>query len=551
MDFNKIRFVSKTLFYFLIFLFASACFHVPGELKPLVLKGSFLVGFEIAKCTNKKKKCDVPRLKPLQFKVKITALDHDGKVDTAFNDSVCVYSSKGILTRGLLGTKKAIPLKKGKVSSIKLFLRLPFGRTTIWASTNKPSVDWGKKCSRDKDCAEHKFKRCLSVSHPKTKKQVKHCGEECPDPADPNDQIRPSFGRSGAAKDMYFKNLSVRDVQEVTESPHNSPLMNKYSLITRGKLIVTAVTSNGFYITDIEEFAKPDSLFHSLFIFTFSAPSLGHEEGIEPRLLKIGDIVERVEGGVDEFSGHTQVIFPSFVPKWKDGIKDGEVVQVDPKKMPKPWNVELDKLWSRTSMEPYESALVEVRNAIAIPFNINDEAWGQFRQWPLLLVEAAKPEQQKACEELVKTELQLHADKSKNKNSPYRKCLDQCYASRQKMDKKCKKGDEICLGKGRDAWYKCFFQTCRFDRSKGLFSRIEKKGCRHGIILAISTSTVPSYDPASKAHLQRRFEHVRGVLIQVKASSYMKLYPGQYPDELSNNGYVIWVRGPKDLKLKK
>lgn len=501
-------------------LFA-ACY---GELKLPPEIGSFKV--EFAKGTvlgTTQKPLKVQRV-PFKYTLNITALKPDKSVDTSFNGSVCVYSNRGIL----IGSHKPIPLVKGVAQNKSLNLKLAFGRTTFWVSESGSA---GKKV------------------------------ETCPNSANPQDTTAPHIGRVGSAPDLHFASLSIQDLQTSEVKPFDSPLFKKYALIKQGTMVVTGVTNNGFYVTDINAL-KAGAGYHSLFVFTFSAPSLTFsEEGRDPKTLQVGDIVTHVEGGVDEFSGMTQITFPNFVPKWKDE-KKGIVAQATKEQFPKPIKFDIADTWSRGKMEQYESALVEVNNAIAVPFDQNQDGWKQFRQWPILLVRAVKKEDQNKCEELVKTELYLHADPKKNVNSTYRACLKTCHEDYSKKLAACGNKDDAdtdakkaayqaCAEKATSAWFSCFFSSCRFDRSKGLFARFQKAGCDYTLLLIISNSTIPGYDPTTKEHLTRRFPYVRGILVQSRASGFYKLSRTQYDNEQSNNGYVIWVRGPEDLGLPK
>ena len=542
--------ITKSLLFTLSLSVLTLLIGCPEPSEKLELKGSFKIEFvgKVVLGSKEKPKNVAPYKSPEEFTLKITALGVDGKKDTSFNGGVCIFSTKGILERGLFKTIEPAEMKNGElaiksggktVNELKVKLRLAFGKTVLWVS------DANKK--------------------------------PCPNTLDPNDTTRPYVGRSGAAPALTYQELSIRNVQEVTDSPHESPLINKYSVIEAGegnKMVVTGVTSNGFFLTDLNEYKKDVASYHSIFVFTFSAPSLAHEEGTEPRLLGVGDIVEKVEGGIDEFSGHTQIVFPSYVPKWKDGKVGGEVVKADKSEMPKPIEIKTDKsdgIWSRGEMEKLESALVEVKNAVAVPFSPEQDGWKQFRQWPFLVVKSAKPENQQKCEELARTELYLHADPKKNTGSKYRACLKTCHSAFEPKDTACKKVQQKCLDdstsnaetnkcntaytectkKPTDAWFSCYFNECRSKRSgnKGIYNTLAKEGCEYAILLAVSSSTVPDYDPTSKEHLTQRFTHVRGILQQVKASAFFKLIDEQYNNEMSNNGYIIWVRGPEDLGL--
>lgn len=481
-----------------LFFFTGGCYS--GR-KVEVPSGSFRVQFAPGtKVGSPDKPLPVPR-NFLKLSLIVEPLDKSGNYDSSYKGKVCFFSDKGLLKSSFF------PIEIAGKTEVTVQIRLAFGKTGVWVS---------------------------EVS-----------GDRCPNSLDPDDTVLTSVGRVGAAPPLYFDLLSIRDVQMNDQKPYSSPLYKKYAVIGKGKMVVTGVTSNGFYLTDLS--AYRDGLgFDSIFIFTFSAPTIAFGEGPVPRTLQIGEVVERVEGGVDEFSGHTQLTFPTFVPKWK-GKRGGEIERVSENELPKPRAIGAELTWNRREMEPFESALVEVKNALPIEVVEAQDGWKEFRQWPVLLVEAKSSDRQKRCEGLVKRELGLTSQKGE-----YRSCLDKCRQERLKLESKCSVSDEKCLSKARDSWYRCYFD-CRCSTksptcsAKGLIPRLEKEGCSYGIILVITSETFPSYDPLSAQHLKRRFTRIRGILKQVKAAAFYKIIPDQYPDEMSNGGFVIWVRGKDDL----
>lgn len=73
---------------------------------------------------------------------------------------------------------------------------------------------------------------------------------------------------------------------------------------TKRDLIVTATTATGFYVTDLAEPAHPTlpGNFGHIFVFNFNFP-----EGLE-----VGDRLHALEGTIQEFSGNTQITFPTY-----------------------------------------------------------------------------------------------------------------------------------------------------------------------------------------------------------------------------------------------
>lgn len=77
------------------------------------------------------------------------------------------------------------------------------------------------------------------------------------------------------------------------------------------ELLVTAIFNEGFYATDLTEAPHPNypGHFGSLYVYTYSYPEY----------LLPGDRLERLTGTLMDFSGHTQISFPTFVAADDDG----------------------------------------------------------------------------------------------------------------------------------------------------------------------------------------------------------------------------------------
>lgn len=534
----------------------TACY---SALEPPTIPGDFVVSLSFSQNADLGKTVDSPRpvarlgeIAQVSLQARKIAPDGTASNDDGYNGYICLYISRGLLE----GTSKAVKLTNGRAES-PIRIRLAFGKTTIWAGEVK-------------DDPRSPGPNGVPV---------------CPDSALPADRTRPFVGQSGASPAIYYELLTVADLQDTDASSGDSPLYKRQAILGRGNMVVTAVTNNGFYVTDLDA-SKTGFQYASAFIFTFSAPSLAFEDGEAPRLLKVGERIFCIQGGVDEFSGHTQLTFPSFTPLWLNGKvecgkpppagSDGVIQSVPVDQMPPPIQIGNDILWTRSKMEPYESAIVEVKNVVAIPFSQSQDGWQEFRQWPVLMVEATRPEDQAACEEKIRTELMIHNDPAKNDlaKSVYRTALKACFDKRKVAEDACTatRGSctkdaatcdtelEDCKTAVVDTWYTCFFdQRFKNDAPKGLFPRLEEYvptggqsalGCSYGIMLVVSNATVPELDVTVPEHLNRRFLTIRGVLQQTKASAYYELVGGQYPDELSNNGYVILVRNSDDIQIE-
>ena len=106
---------------------------------------------------------------------------------------------------------------------------------------------------------------------------------------------------TGVSEEYVFPEQTVKMIQYNPENKDGqSPINKDYGQIRAQKghdIVVTNVVSTGFYITDLG-----DPNYNSMFIFTYS----------QPGRVEIGDRVCEVSGGIAEFTGMTQLQFPSW-----------------------------------------------------------------------------------------------------------------------------------------------------------------------------------------------------------------------------------------------
>ena len=142
----------------------------------------------------------------------------------------------------------------------------------------------------------------LWVEDTEQKQVVKMPGMRCPNDRYTEDKryCEPTLA-TGVSQDFTFEPQTIRMIQYNHDQPDgDSPLIREYGQLKAQKghdLVVTNVVSTGFYITDL---ADPD--YNSIFIFTYS----------QPGRVEIGDRVCEVSGGISEFTGMTQLQFPSW-----------------------------------------------------------------------------------------------------------------------------------------------------------------------------------------------------------------------------------------------
>jgi hypothetical protein len=215
------------------------------------------------------------------------AVDVEGNFLPNYNDTVSISTVPGKLNvdtvtfvNGVIGdwerdaTGRPVRLAKG----IDVGMRYTFDTTRIWLEDNI-----------EKEKLNQPNGVCLNG---RDKEDGIHCD--------------PSLA-TGVSELFTFQPQTIRMIQYNPEQlDGQSPINKEYATIKAMEghdLVVTNIVSTGFYITDLG-----DPEYNSLFIFTYS----------QPARVEIGDRVCEVAGGVAEYTGMTQLQFPSW------GIQDKE-----------------------------------------------------------------------------------------------------------------------------------------------------------------------------------------------------------------------------------
>lgn len=181
-----------------------------------------------------------------------------------------------------------VSMADGAIDAVEVCINRTSGRTNIWVEhdglTLRPDdVKYGQ-CNDGED----------------------NDGNGWIDLADPgcdgahDDLEAPVTGAAGVSETLWFDTPTVRQTQE-TDLVRTSPMRGLRVRVDKGPMIVTNVSANGFFVTDMDALAG-DVPFASIFVFTFSVP-----QGV-----KLNDVVCWFSGAVEEHVGHTQVIFPSY-----------------------------------------------------------------------------------------------------------------------------------------------------------------------------------------------------------------------------------------------
>jgi hypothetical protein len=251
-------------------------------------------------------------LEPVNIPIHIEAIGTDGKL-FPFTGRLLTTVEPG----QVVGGGDLLIMTNG-ISDSNIPLRLAFGDSAIWihevdpVNGNAGALTCSGGCQSGSAC---------------------YRGRIC---AGPNASL--SMGIAGP---IFFENPRISDLQ-TTQDPNTSTLVNESLTISGGTMIVTGISGQGFFVTDI---ADEDQQFNSILVFTFNQPE---EVGLGDRLAKISGIAA-------EFVGTTQLTQPGF-----DVIEESRVDLIP---APKEITVQEAGDLSGRALEPFESSLVMVRNA--------------------------------------------------------------------------------------------------------------------------------------------------------------------------------------------
>jgi hypothetical protein len=177
-------------------------------------------------------------------------------------------------------------MTKGKLRSAEIYVNRAIGEAHIWAEQD----GFSPKHARFGQCNDGED----------------NDGNGLVDLADPgcqsieDDQEAQPTLATGTSETLWFANPRIRDIQ-LTSRLALSPLVGQQVQVTGGRMVVTNVVANGFYLADLDD-QKEDRYFNNIFIFTYS----------KPRFIEYGDVLCSFSGAVEEHVGMTQVVFPSY-----------------------------------------------------------------------------------------------------------------------------------------------------------------------------------------------------------------------------------------------
>jgi len=282
--------------------------------------------------------------------VDLTAIDAVGQLDASFADSLRVYAQfLGTLTPDLDQMPLVtIPMANGQASNQQITLPASvLGPTTLW-------IDNGTGLGAD-------------YAHGQV---------------------------TGTSDTLWYRDPFISDLQTPrsetdVDALSVTPLTDKQISVStsrygaRGRLVVTSVFSQGYTVSDVEcadVNGTPPCTANSydhVMVFTFSAARDQHG-----RLLEVGRVLSKFNGGLSEFNGLTEVGFPrTYAPEAED-----EVPVINTARLPAP--VRFDLMWfeplsnplGRINFERNEAGAIEILGAKVCP---TDDDYDTYKQWKI------------------------------------------------------------------------------------------------------------------------------------------------------------------------
>jgi hypothetical protein len=200
-------------------------------------------------------------------------------------------------------------------------------------------------------------------------------------------RTQPTYA-SGVGGPIHLVEPSLADMNR-SDSLIASPFAGEFIEVKRGNMIVTAIRTDGFYVTDTEE-----DEFNHLFVFNFNRPDD----------LFAGDKLVSVAGPISEFNGLTELNFPSWEVDYAAGEQPipaaidlhQRIIDVYPHLVERgapcfltttpPENLKL--LDCNDAMERLEAARVSInveRLIEIVPGSREESNLERFGQWPVIV----------------------------------------------------------------------------------------------------------------------------------------------------------------------
>ncbi len=188
---------------------------------------------------------------------------------------------------------------------------------------------------------------------------------------------------TGVSDSIHIALPTIAETQDISELEMDdpftsSPLFGEFATIRTDDrdVVVTAMTTKGFWASDLGD--APGN-YSGMFVYTFNKP-----DGV-----RVGDRLQLLGGGVQEYVGATQLSFPLYEPTPNETLTppDAAVLNDD--------DLCADGRPNNVGLEPYESSLVTVIEG-TIPENFKETPPGidsdkdyaqylEYGQWPIEL----------------------------------------------------------------------------------------------------------------------------------------------------------------------
>ena len=278
---------------------------------------------------------------PTRVRVSVEALKANGALDAKFNGYVRLSSHPGgiDLVEGADVVGRSVVLKDGVSEPHVVQIGGAYGPTRLWAEDmGYVPVDPGKPpaCANGRDDDDNGL-----MDYPAE-----------PGCAFANDDTE--TGGTYAAGVSPPLRFALPRVAEVQGFGSKTPFANEQVEVAAGDpvyLVVTRVSSDGFYVTDISADLTPENSrrYTSLFAFNFNTP-WG---------MRVCDRVTYLSGTMSEFYGYTEMGFPSFkLDRWYPG--EGDCLVPEPNPIVETMLATSD--FATSALEPLEASLVRLEN---------------------------------------------------------------------------------------------------------------------------------------------------------------------------------------------
>jgi hypothetical protein len=155
----------------------------------------------------------------------------------------------------------------------------------------------------------------------------------------------------GVSEPIYLPEPTIAMVQTPTGQIDGSPWSDHFVRVAKGTLVVTYVSLDGFYLTDVDSDA-----YNSMYVYTHGIP-----------YTDAGDVLSYVSGTVSEFYGLTEMSFPDYD------------VRCNFHSPPTPVELTQQLLADDTVMERYEAGLVSLTNLKV--YRVDDNDYLNYGQW--------------------------------------------------------------------------------------------------------------------------------------------------------------------------